>query len=89
MPDSLPTVSEEALQALIESVQDEDAERAAFCGCQDPLVRDRMCLWCKRPNLAAMIAWRADGCRCRRPDDEIRGIKLRSCRRCDKPVFDR
>jgi hypothetical protein len=59
-----------------------------FCGCAAPRVVDRMCVDCKLPNLASMIAWRADGCRCRRPDNNLRGLQLRSCRRCEKPVFE-
>lgn len=80
MSDSTPTA--ETFAQLIETMD----ERAAFCGCPAAIVRDRVCVLCSKPNLQAMIEWRADECTCS-PPDNLDGM-LRSCRSCEKPVFE-
>jgi hypothetical protein len=84
MPDPTPTGD------TVErpTAEDAAAERALFCGCEGtPPTRDRMCLLCHRPNLAAMVTWRADVCTCDPPDNVLHGIELRECGACSKPVM--
>jgi hypothetical protein len=86
MPESTPT--NDILAQLTEAIEEAETQRSTFCGCPgQPPTADRMCLFCSKPNLQAMIEWRADECTCSPPNNMLGTIQLRSCRTCDKPVF--
>lgn len=62
-----------------------------LCACPSPVVPDRVCALCGRPNLAAMLTHR--WCDCPVPDNQLAGaasitgpILLRECRACGNNV---
>lgn len=87
MPEALPS-SAEQLAKVLDFAGARDVDPLPFCGCDRPLVIDRVCRACKLPNLAALLVWRANGCACAVPNNRMGQIILRVCRTCERTIFD-